>query len=105
MTVARRGRAGSQFSGAGSAGPGQTGAGSAGSGKLGAITNTEEPVQKTSPLLPRPCGPLPWLTLSRRGEDEDQDFVPGLEALIGKVREIRPEWSSRSIRRALAHPP
>jgi hypothetical protein len=30
--------------------------------------------------------------------------VPGLDALVCEVREIRPEWSSRSIRRALAHP-
>jgi len=38
------------------------------------------------------------------GADEDQDFVPGLDALVSEVRAIRPEWSSRSIRRALAHP-
>ena len=30
--------------------------------------------------------------------------MPGLDALVDEVREIRPEWSSRSIRRALAHP-
>jgi Transposase len=37
-------------------------------------------------------------------EDEGQSFAPGLEALVAEVRQIRPEWSSRSVRRALAHP-
>jgi len=38
------------------------------------------------------------------GEDDDHDVVPGLDALVSEVRAIRPEWSSRSVRRALAHP-
>lgn len=37
-------------------------------------------------------------------EDKDQDLMPGLNALVADVRASRPEWSSRSIRRALAHP-
>ncbi len=97
-------RAGTRFSGAGSAGPGQTGAGSAGSGKPGASINTEEPLQKTSPYPPGPLRPAAVADAQPEGEEEDQDFVPGLDALVDEVREIRPEWSSRSIRRALAHP-
>ena len=98
------GRAGTRFSGAGSAGPGQTGAGSAGSGKLGAFTNTEEPLQKASPLPPGPPRPAAGADAPAEGADEDHDLVPGLDALVDEVREIRPEWSSRSIRRALTHP-
>jgi hypothetical protein len=98
------GRTGTRFSGAGSAGPGQTGAGSAGSGKPGASTNTEEPLQKPSPQPPGPLWPAAVADAQPEGEDEDQDFVPGLDVLVREVREIRPEWSSRSIRRALAHP-
>ena len=89
------GRTGTRFSGAGSAGP----------GKLGAFTSTEEPLQKTSPLPPAPLRPAAMADAHpEEEEDEDQDFVPGLDALVSEVREIRPEWSSRSIRRALAHP-
>jgi len=97
------GRTGTRFSGAGSAGPGQTGAGSAGPGKPGAFTSTEEPLQKTSPLPPAPLRPAA-VADAQPEEEEDQDFVPGLDALVSEVRAIRPEWSSRSIRRALAHP-
>jgi hypothetical protein len=100
------GRTETQFSGAGSPGAGLTGAGSAGAGKPGAFTNTEEPLQRTSPL-PRPARPL-WpaaVVGAPKGEDdEDQDSAPGLETLVAEVRAIRPEWSSASIRRALAHP-
>ena len=96
------GRTRTQFSGAGSAGAGQTGAGSAGAGKLGALTNREEPLQKTSPPPPKPLRPA--ADAQAEGEDEDRDFMPGLDALVSDIREIRPEWSSRSIRRALANP-
>jgi hypothetical protein len=42
---------------------------------------------------------------SQPGEgDKDQDVAPGLDALVVEVREIRPGWSSASIRRALTHP-
>ena len=97
-------RTGTRFSGTGSAGPGQTGAGSAGSGKLGAFTNTEEPLRKTSPLPPRPADRAAVADAQPEGDDEDQHFVAGLATLVSEVRKIRPEWSSRSIRRALAHP-
>ena len=98
------GHTGTQFSGAGSAGAGQTGAGSAGAGKPGAIINTEEPLPRTSPLPPRATLPAAVADAQPEGEDEDHDFTTGLEPLICEVREIRPEWSSRSIRRALARP-
>ena len=90
------GRTGTQFSGAGSAG----------AGKPGAFTNTEEPLHRTSPLPPPP-GPLSPAAVAGAGEgeyDEDQDAAPGLDTLVAEVRAIRPEWSSASIRRALAHP-
>jgi hypothetical protein len=38
------------------------------------------------------------------GEGEDEKSTPGLGVLVAEVRQIRPEWSSRSIRRALAQP-
>ena len=81
-----------------------SGAGSAGSGKLGAFTNTEEPLRKTSPLPPRPLRRAAMADAQPEREDEDQDFVAGLDALVSEVRKIRPEWSSRSIRCALAQP-
>jgi hypothetical protein len=100
------GRTGTQFSGAGLPGTGLTGAGSAGAGKPGAFISTEEPLQRTNPLLPPPPPLRPAaLAGAREGEDsEDHDSAPGLEALVAEVRAIRPEWSSASIRRALVHP-
>ena len=97
------GRTGTRFSGAG-----LTGAGSAGAGKPGAFTNTEEPLQKPS-SLPPPPEPLRLAAVAgaqpeEADEGEDRDCPPGLDALVAEVRRIRPEWSSRSIRRALAHP-
>ena len=98
------GRTGTQFSGAGSAGAGQTGAGSTGAGKPGAFINTEEPLQKTSPLPPGPFRPAAAADTQPEGEGTDQDSAQELDCLVTEVRQIRPEWSSRSIRRALAHP-
>jgi hypothetical protein len=98
------GRTGTRFSGAGITGSGQTGAGAAGSGKLGAFINREEPLQRTSP---HPPGTLPHAAAADAwpGEgDEDRDSAAPLDALVAEVRKIRPEWSSRSVRRALAHP-
>jgi hypothetical protein len=99
------GHAGNQFSGAGSAGAGQTGAGSAGAGKPGAFIDTEEPLQRSSPLPPPPRLLPPTAAALREGEDRDlASGLGAVDALVAEAREIRPEWSSRSIRRALAHP-
>jgi hypothetical protein len=98
-------RTGTRFSGAGSPGAGQTGAGSAGAGIPGAFINTEKPLQTTSPQPPsRPRWPAAVADAQTEEEGGDQNSTPGLDALVAEVRQIRPEWSSRSIRRALAHP-
>lgn len=90
--------------GGGSAGAGPTGAGSAGAGKPGAFISKEEPLQKTSPSPgPTPLRPV-HTDVGPEGENTDQEFAAGLHALVAQVRRIRPEWSTRSIRRALAHP-
>jgi hypothetical protein len=90
---------------AGRAGNRSSGAGSAGAGKPGAFINTEEPPQRTSPRPPsRPQWPTAVADAQPGGEGEDQKSTPGLNVLVAEVRQIRPEWSSRSIRRALAHP-
>lgn len=84
-----------------------SGAGSAGAGEPGASINTEQPLQTTSPSpvpLPRPPRPASVADLQLEGEEADQGSAAGLDALVAQVRKIRPEWSSRSIRRALAHP-
>lgn len=80
------------------------GAGSPGAGKPGAFISTEDPLQKTSPRPP--STPLrPAAVADARPEEAggDHDSGPDLDALVSQVRQIRPEWSSRSIRRALAH--
>jgi hypothetical protein len=37
-------------------------------------------------------------------DDQPQDEPPDLAALVAEVREIRPDWASQSIRRAMANP-
>jgi hypothetical protein len=101
------GRTGTRFSGAGSAGAGRTGAGPAGAGKPGAFINTAEPLQRSSPPPPRPLRPVAAAEAESGEEDkdhQDQHALEDLDALVAEVRRIRPEWSSRSICRALAHP-
>ena len=104
------GRTGNRFSGAGLTGAGPTGAGPAGAGKPGAFINTEEPLQRSSPSpVPPPPSLLPPAAArpQREGEEgKDQDLASGpgaVDALVAEVRATRPDWSSRSIRRALAH--
>ena len=103
------GRTGDRFPGAGSAGAGQTGAGSAGAGIPGAFITTEQPLQRSSPLPPPSRLLWPAATRAQREGEEgkEQDLASGLDAvdaLVAEIRAIRPEWSSQSIRRALAHP-
>jgi hypothetical protein len=38
------------------------------------------------------------------GENTGREFAAGLHSLVAQVRQVRPDWSTSSIRRALAHP-
>jgi hypothetical protein len=61
--------------------------------------------RRTPPTPPgdvRPLWPSAVADVPEEGE-ESQDTDTPLNALVTEVRKIRPEWSSASIRRALAH--
>jgi hypothetical protein len=60
--------------------------------------------EQPPPTPPRPLWPAAVPDAKPEGEGEDPDEENRLAALVAEVRDLRPEWSSTSIRRALTHP-
>lgn len=69
-------------------------------------TGEEEEGKGPPPQTPPPPHPPPTAGARDEGEgDQDQqDEGQRLAALVGEVKTLRPEWSERSIRRALTQP-